>query len=142
MAAHFSSYIQIDRFFNGGGGGGGGSDSAYPTVLLLKLTTLPPNATSDRGEVQGLLKKLEMSMSSPLTPVNIRICLVGEVAEDESCCEAARTFGVPVVTSGTGLDLINDYTWRTHFVLKDFETSLYSAIHKSKQCFCQHTCYR
>ncbi|KAL9906287.1 protein ECT2 isoform X1 [Glossina fuscipes] len=76
----------------------------------------------------------EMSMLSPFTPVNIRICLVGEVAEDESCCEAARTFGVPVVTSETGLELINDYAWRTHFILKDFETALYSAIHKSKQC--------
>uniref|UniRef100_A0A1B0B5F2 Uncharacterized protein n=1 Tax=Glossina palpalis gambiensis TaxID=67801 RepID=A0A1B0B5F2_9MUSC len=76
---------------------------------------------------------MEMSMLSPFTPVNIRICLVGEVAEDESCCEAARTFGVPVVTSETGLELINDYAWRTHFILKDFETTLYSAIHKSKQ---------
>uniref|UniRef100_A0A1A9W7P3 Uncharacterized protein n=1 Tax=Glossina brevipalpis TaxID=37001 RepID=A0A1A9W7P3_9MUSC len=74
-----------------------------------------------------------MSISPPPSPVNVRICLVGEVAEDESCCEAAQTFGVPIIISETGLELINDYDWRTHFVLKDFETPHYTAIHKSKQ---------
>uniref|UniRef100_A0A1A9W1Z9 BRCT domain-containing protein n=1 Tax=Glossina brevipalpis TaxID=37001 RepID=A0A1A9W1Z9_9MUSC len=33
----------------------------------------------------------EMSTSPPPSPVNVRICLVGDVAEDETCCEAANT---------------------------------------------------
>uniref|UniRef100_A0A1A9V4U5 DH domain-containing protein n=1 Tax=Glossina austeni TaxID=7395 RepID=A0A1A9V4U5_GLOAU len=71
--------------------------------------------------------------ASASTPVNIRICLVGEVANDTSCCEAARTFNVPVVTSETGLELIADKEWRTYFVLKDFETPIYTAIVKTTQ---------
>ncbi|KAL9928039.1 protein ECT2-like [Glossina fuscipes fuscipes] len=73
-----------------------------------------------------------MSVSAS-TPVNIRICLVGEVAKDKSCCEAARTFGVPVITSETGLELIADNDWRTYFVLEDFETPIYTALLETKQ---------
>uniref|UniRef100_A0A1A9ZMJ2 Uncharacterized protein n=1 Tax=Glossina pallidipes TaxID=7398 RepID=A0A1A9ZMJ2_GLOPL len=65
---------------------------------------------------------------SATTPVNIRICLVGEVANDTSCCEATGTFNLPVLTSETGLELIADNDWRTYFVLKDSETPIYTAI--------------
>uniref|UniRef100_A0A1B0FDP6 Protein ECT2 n=1 Tax=Glossina morsitans morsitans TaxID=37546 RepID=A0A1B0FDP6_GLOMM len=71
-----------------------------------------------------------MSVSAS-TPINIRICLVGEVANNTSCSEAARTFNMPVVTSETGLELIADSDWLTYFVLKDFETPIYTAILKS-----------
>uniref|UniRef100_A0A1A9ZFF6 DH domain-containing protein n=1 Tax=Glossina pallidipes TaxID=7398 RepID=A0A1A9ZFF6_GLOPL len=74
--------------------------------------------------------KRKMSASAS-TPVNIRICLIGEVANDTSCCEAAQTFNVPLVTSETGLELIADNDWRTYFVLKDFETPIYTAILKT-----------
>ncbi|XP_073843940.1 epithelial cell transforming 2 pebble isoform X2 [Musca autumnalis] len=76
----------------------------------------------------------EMSMSSSPSPENLRICLVGDVIQNDAAVEAAHTFGVPVITSETGLELINDYDWRTYFILNEFEGPVYEAIHKSKQC--------
>ncbi|XP_011293557.1 protein ECT2 isoform X2 [Musca domestica] len=76
----------------------------------------------------------EMSISSSPSPENLRICLVGDVIQNDAAVEAAHTFGVPVITSETGLELINDCDWRTYFVLNDFEGPVYEAIHKSKQC--------
>ncbi|XP_046807865.1 protein ECT2 isoform X1 [Lucilia cuprina] len=78
--------------------------------------------------------KSEMSISPPPSPENLRICLVGDVINDASTVEAAQTFGVPIITSETGLELINDCDWRTYFILNDFESPVYDAIHKSKQC--------
>ncbi|XP_005186008.1 protein ECT2 isoform X3 [Musca domestica] len=78
--------------------------------------------------------KYEMSISSSPSPENLRICLVGDVIQNDAAVEAAHTFGVPVITSETGLELINDCDWRTYFVLNDFEGPVYEAIHKSKQC--------
>uniref|UniRef100_A0A1A9W9R4 DH domain-containing protein n=1 Tax=Glossina brevipalpis TaxID=37001 RepID=A0A1A9W9R4_9MUSC len=76
--------------------------------------------------------KSEASISAPAMPINVRICLVGEVAEDKLCCEAARTFNITVMTSETGLELINDYGFHTYFVMKHFETPLFVAIRKTK----------
>ncbi|XP_065360753.1 protein ECT2 isoform X2 [Calliphora vicina] len=78
--------------------------------------------------------KSEMSISPSPSPENLRICLVGDVINDAATVEAAQTFGVPIITSETGLELINDYDWRTYFILNDFESPVYDAIHKSKQC--------
>lgn len=75
---------------------------------------------------------MSISSSSP-SPENLRICLVGNVVRDDPTVEAAQTFGVPVITSETGLELINDYDWRTYFILAEFEGPVYEAIHKSKQ---------
>jgi hypothetical protein len=40
---------------------------------------------------------------------------------------------VPVVSSATGAEFINDGTWDTCFVLEDFSGPLYDAIHCSEQ---------
>lgn len=74
-----------------------------------------------------------MSISPSPSPESLRICLVGDAINDASIVEAAQTFGVPVITSETGLELINDYDWRTYFILSEFESPAYEAIHKSKQ---------
>ncbi|XP_039964790.1 protein ECT2 isoform X2 [Bactrocera tryoni] len=78
--------------------------------------------------------KSEMSISPSPSPENLRICLVGDVVNDTETVEAARCFNVPVITSENGLDVLNDYEWRTFFVLKDFEGPIYDAIHRNKQC--------
>nr|XP_036214948.1 protein ECT2 isoform X1 [Bactrocera oleae] len=78
--------------------------------------------------------KSEMSISPSPSPENLRICLVGDVVNDTETVEAARFFNVPVITSENGLDALNDYEWRTFFVLKDFEGPIYDAIHRNKQC--------
>ncbi|XP_049314353.1 protein ECT2 isoform X2 [Bactrocera dorsalis] len=75
-----------------------------------------------------------MSISPSPSPENLRICLVGDVVNDTETVEAASCFNVPVITSENGLDVLNDYEWRTFFVLKDFEGPIYDAIHRNKQC--------
>ena len=73
----------------------------------------------------------EMSISP--SPENLRICLVGNVVNDADTVLAAQSFGVPVITSETGLEIINDDDWRTHFILDSFEGPIYETIHRNKQ---------
>ncbi|XP_030384940.1 protein ECT2 isoform X3 [Scaptodrosophila lebanonensis] len=74
--------------------------------------------------------KCEMS----ITTLPTRICLVGAAGDDTSTVAAAESFGIPVIVSPTGLDLVNDMDWRTFYVLPDFECETFEAIHKLKQC--------
>ncbi|KRG06101.1 protein ECT2 isoform X4 [Drosophila mojavensis] len=75
--------------------------------------------------------KTEMSIMSKLPT---RICLVGEAGRDAETLQAAESFGMPVIQSETGLDIINDTDWRTFYVLQDFEDEIFDAIHKQKEC--------
>lgn len=59
-----------------------------------------------------------------------RICLVGSVVEDSVTCRAAQDFGVPVITSETGLEHVADVTCTTVFVLDDFESCNFKELHK------------
>ena len=71
-------------------------------------------------------------MSISPSPENVRICLVGTVAVDEVTVDAAKTFNVPIVTSETGADIVEDSDWITYFVMHDFEGPVFDAIRKSK----------
>lgn len=73
------------------------------------------------------------SASTPNNNNNIRICLVGEVVDDEETLVAAKHFGVPLLTSETGEEyaLGSNDQWITYFILKDFEGPLYEALSKS-----------
>ncbi|XP_064548144.1 protein ECT2 isoform X4 [Drosophila montana] len=75
--------------------------------------------------------KTEMSIMSKLPT---RICLVGEAGKDADTLQAAESFGMPVIQSETGLDIINDMDWRTFYVLQDFEDEIFDTIHKQKEC--------
>ncbi|KAL7732556.1 hypothetical protein ACLKA6_019189 [Drosophila palustris] len=75
--------------------------------------------------------KTEMSIMSKLPT---RICLVGVAGEDAATVQAADSFGMPVIRSETGLDILNDMEWRTFYVLQDFEDHIFDAIHKQKEC--------
>ncbi|KRF85036.1 protein ECT2 isoform X4 [Drosophila virilis] len=75
--------------------------------------------------------KTEMSIMSKLPT---RICLVGEAGKDADTLQAAESFGMPVIQSETGLDVINDMDWRTFYVLQDFEDEIFDTIHKQKEC--------
>ncbi|XP_017074033.1 protein ECT2 isoform X3 [Drosophila eugracilis] len=74
--------------------------------------------------------KCEMS----ITTLPTRICLVGGVGQDADTLQAAESFGLPIVTSDTGLDIIGESDWRTFYVLDDFEGASFEAIHKQKEC--------
>lgn len=68
----------------------------------------------------------------PTSSESTRICLVGTVVDDKISVEAAKSFGVNIVTSETGSEFIDDTQWTTYFVLNNFENTIYEAIHKSK----------
>lgn len=73
-----------------------------------------------------------MSVSPTPSALPSRICLVGAVVDDPDTVVAAQTFGVPVITSDTGADIISDTNWMTYFVLNDFDGPIFKAIQKSK----------
>lgn len=61
-----------------------------------------------------------------------RICLVGAIAGNEEVMNAAKLFNVPVTTSETGIEFIEDNSWMTFFILTEFEGRIYDNIYKSK----------
>lgn len=61
-----------------------------------------------------------------------RICLVGGVAEDQDVLNTARLFNVPVLTSETGSELLDDDSWTTYFILSEFEGPVFDDINKAK----------
>lgn len=77
-------------------------------------------------------KSEDMSVSPSPSPKDLRICLVGDVANDTATVEAAKTFGVPVVSSESGLDIVSDVGWTTYFIMNDFESPAFETIHKSE----------
>lgn len=63
---------------------------------------------------------------------SIRICLVGDVMDDQETLTAAKHFDVPIVTSETGTDYaLEKDQWITYFILKDFEGPIFEALSKS-----------
>lgn len=61
-----------------------------------------------------------------------RICIVGEVAENQDLVVAARTFNVPVMTSENGEEFLDDDTWTTYFIVAEFEGTIFDGISKAK----------
>lgn len=70
-------------------------------------------------------------MSVSPSPENVRICLVGDVEKDTATIEAAETFNVPIVKSATGAELIEDTSWITYFVMRNFDGPEFDAIRKT-----------
>lgn len=61
----------------------------------------------------------------------LRICLVGSLADDAETVEAAQKFGVPVVTSETGQEYVSDPAFCTYFILSDFENPVFEELDKA-----------
>lgn len=78
---------------------------------------------------------MEGAAGPPLACANARICLVGDVVDDEETLAAAKHFKVPILTSETGeeyaLAIDDKDKWITYFVLKDFEGPMFNALSKS-----------
>ncbi|XP_011644444.1 protein ECT2 isoform X4 [Pogonomyrmex barbatus] len=60
-----------------------------------------------------------------------RICLVGTTCNDAMLNAAAQQFNVPVLMSETGMEYVEDTTYNTYFVLKQFEGPEYDVLCKS-----------
>lgn len=72
--------------------------------------------------------------------VPVRICLVGEVMDDQETIKAAKHFEVPILTSETGQEYaLEKDQWTTYFILKNFEGPLFDALSKSpNKCVYPH----
>ncbi|KAF5277685.1 hypothetical protein FQR65_LT03665 [Abscondita terminalis] len=66
-------------------------------------------------------------------PLDKRICLVGSLITDALTCNAAQTFGLPIITSQNGLEYIEDRSCKTIYVLNTFNDENYNTLYKYKQ---------
>ncbi|XP_012533950.1 protein ECT2 isoform X2 [Monomorium pharaonis] len=66
-----------------------------------------------------------------IIPRKKRICLIGTACNDPALNAAAQQFKVPVLKSETGMEYIDDTTYNTYFVLKQFEGPEYDVLCKS-----------
>lgn len=74
-------------------------------------------------------------MTALIIPRKKRICLVGATCNDPALNAAAQQFKVPVLKSETGTEYVEDTTYNTYFILKQFEGSEYDALCKSAHRF-------
>lgn len=72
---------------------------------------------------------------SVIIPRKKRICLVGATCNDPVLDAAAQQFKVPVLKSETGTEYVEDTTYNTYFILRQFEGSEYDALCKSAHRF-------
>ncbi|XP_044014359.1 protein ECT2 isoform X2 [Aphidius gifuensis] len=64
-------------------------------------------------------------------PRKNRICLIGDIRNNSLISAAAQKFGVPVLTSDTGIEYSgDDKVYCTYFVLQSFDGSVYEALPK------------
>ncbi|XP_014232915.1 protein ECT2 isoform X1 [Trichogramma pretiosum] len=64
-------------------------------------------------------------------PRKKRICLVGVANDNPALGAAAHHFDVPVLKSETGVELVDDTTYCTYFILTEFETPIFDVLYKS-----------
>lgn len=69
---------------------------------------------------------------SSSSPLDLRLCLVGNLSSDSKLRSVAETFGVPIVNSENGQEYAQDDS-STIFVLENFEGDVYNSLYKSKQ---------
>lgn len=62
-----------------------------------------------------------------------RICLLDHVAHDQDVIIASKLFNVPVVTSETGVEFLDDASWMTYFVMSEFEGPLFDDLSQHKK---------
>ncbi|XP_046392945.1 protein ECT2 isoform X2 [Ischnura elegans] len=62
-----------------------------------------------------------------------RICIVGKLGNSSDLIEAAKSFGVPVVFSETGLEYLKDDAFETFYILEEFNGPVYEKIHRGTQ---------
>ncbi|KAJ8972508.1 hypothetical protein NQ314_000152 [Rhamnusium bicolor] len=69
----------------------------------------------------------------PSLSLDLRLCLVGNLAKDSNLHSVAETFGVPVVSAEDGQEYAQDDNCSTVFVLESFDGDVYTSLYKSRQ---------
>jgi len=64
-----------------------------------------------------------------------RICLVAAACDDPVINAAAQQFSVSVLKSDTGLEYVDDTTYDTYFVVKEFEGLEYDVLCRTAHRF-------
>ncbi|XP_071452126.1 protein ECT2 [Hetaerina americana] len=62
-----------------------------------------------------------------------RICIVGQLGSNTDVIEAAKSFGVPVIFSETGVEHLKDDVFETFYILEEFCGPVYDKIHRGTQ---------
>ncbi|GLH01207.1 Guanine nucleotide exchange factor-like protein [Gryllus bimaculatus] len=93
------------------------------------FSTSETNDTNDTGESNNEDNVFVQHRSC----VKTRICLIGDLQNDDRIVEAAKTFDVPIVFSETGSEFLNDGSCDTIFVTREFGGPVFDAIHQSEQ---------
>ncbi|KAK7866025.1 hypothetical protein R5R35_008539 [Gryllus longicercus] len=93
------------------------------------FSTSETNDTNDTGESNNEDNVFVQHRSC----VRTRICLIGDLQNDDRIVEAAKTFDVPIVFSETGSEFLNDGSCDTIFVTREFGGPVFDAIHQSEQ---------
>lgn len=81
--------------------------------------------------IKKRLIKKNFCLSDYIIPRKKRICLVGATCNDPALNAAAQQFKVSVLKSETGTEYVEDTTYYTYFVLKQFEGSEYYTLCKT-----------
>lgn len=66
-------------------------------------------------------------------PLDKRLCLIGQLRNDETICKGAQYFNYPVITSDTGLEILNDHSCCTIFVVDTFESDFFEKFQQHKR---------
>lgn len=104
--------------------------------FIKQVETTTVSSSSSLSSLKSL--KIMANQTSTVVATNTetvadkRICLIGSLATDEQILMAAHSFNVPVITSETGLEFVNDTKWTTYYVMRDFDGENFNVISKSK----------
>lgn len=60
---------------------------------------------------------------------NSRLCLVGDIKEDQGILQAAEIIGVPICISDNYQELKDDKTYDTFFVVQEFEGPVFESLY-------------
>lgn len=92
----------------------------------LTTANMMDQSTCDKSKCEA------MSISPPPSREQVRICLVGAVANDKAVLAAAHSLKLPLVLSETGTEYLTDTSTVTYFVLNQFDGPVYDTIYRSK----------
>ncbi|XP_026825032.1 protein ECT2 isoform X9 [Ooceraea biroi] len=86
----------------------------------------------EQRSVHGCIGDINSAEAAKIIiPRKKRTCLVGAACNDPALNAAAQQLKVPVLKSETGAEHVEDTTYNTYFILKQFEGAEYDALCKS-----------